>query len=200
MGRVLKLGAYLFHPLIIPCLAWMLYIIVQPNHENAFLFKISYKEILLFTIVIPILIWAYLKFSGRITSWSLNKDKQRRILLILYTLCLVGLLYLTRLSYLLPVKAFIYGLLCSIWLCLLLNILKFKISLHQLGISALSVFCVCLSIYFYTNLLAYLCILILANGWVASASLYTKKQTPVELFLGFMLGAIPQLYLVSYWL
>lgn len=200
MGQLLRLGTYLFHPLLIPSLAWLLFIVAQPKHANIPLIQLTYKGILVFSLVIPAMLWGYLKISGRINAWKLSKRKQTRIALLLYTPCLIALLYLTKFNYLLPLKAFIYGLLCSIWVCLLLNILKFKVSLNQIGVSALSIFSICLSIYFYENLLVYICILILANGWVASANLLNKQYTNIEIVLGFMLGAIPQLYLVSIWL
>ena len=200
MGFLLRLATYAFHPLIIPSLAWMLFMLVQPNQSMSFLFKFSYKEIFLFTLIIPAMIWIYLKLSRRISDWQISKVEQRRLPLILYAACLIALLYIGKLNYIVPLKAFIYGLLCSISISGLVSFLKIKVSLHQLGISAITIFIICLSIYFHIELLSYISISILANGLVASSSLYLKRHTPKEVALGFMLGAIPQLYLVGYWL
>jgi len=107
---------------------------------------------------------------------------------------------LAKLNYILAYKAFVYGILTSVITCWILTLIKVKVSLHQLGISGLLIFVICLSIYFQINLLLYISILFIANGWVASSRLYLKKHSPIELGLGFVLGALPQLYLVTYWL
>src|SRR5690625_4300829 len=122
------------------------------------------------------------------------------ITLLLYALCLIALLAFGKLNYTIPLKAFIYGTLTSVLTSWLLIFFKIKASLHQMAISALLIFCICLSIYFKVNLLLYIAILILANGWVASSRLFLERHNPTELILGFILGALPQLYLVSYWL
>lgn len=200
MGFLLRLGSYVFHPLIIPALGWLFYILIQPLYPKAMLLQLSYKDMLLFTIIIPALIWSYLKLRKKITDWEVTEVKQRRIPLFLYALCLVTLLYLGGLDFILPIKAFVYGILCSVITSWMLLFIKVKASLHQTAISALTLFTICLSIFLKLDLLLYISILILANGWVASSRLYLKRHTPTELLLGFMIGALPQLYLVSYWL
>jgi hypothetical protein len=40
----------------------------------------------------------------------------------------------------------------------------------------------------------------IVNGGVASSRLHTKSHTSHELIMGFVIGAFPQLLLVSYWL
>lgn len=200
MGFILRLGSYVFHPLIIPTIAWLLYIAKQPVHSWEMIARFTYKDILLFTLIIPALFWCYLKLREKISHWEVVEVKQRIIPLLLYALCLVALLAFGKLDYTIPLKAFIYGTLSSVITAWLLIFFKIKASLHQMAISALLVFCICLSIYFKINLLLYIALLIFANGWVASSRLYLDRHNLTELLLGFMLGALPQLYLVSYWL
>lgn len=200
MGFILKLGSYVFHPLLLPTIGWLLYIAIQPIHHWKLLLSLSYKDILLFTIVLPALLWSYLMLRKKISDWDVTETKQRIIPLLLYAVCLVTLLVLGKLDYMLPLKAFIYGILSSVITALLLVFLKVKASLHQMAISGLLVFVICLSIYFRLNLLLYIIIFILANGWVASSRLYLERHTPTELIIGGIIGAFPQLYLVSYWL
>ncbi len=200
MNFLLRLGSYVFHPLLLPIVGWLLYIAIQPIHPWTILVSLSYKDILLFTLIIPALVWTYLKLRKKISNWDVTETNQRIIPLLLYAVCLIALLVLGKLDYMLPLKAFIYGTLTSVLTAWLLVLLKVKASLHQMAISALLIFIICLSIYFKINLLLYIAVLILANGWVASSRLYLKRHTPTELILGFIIGAIPQLYLVSYWL
>jgi acid phosphatase family membrane protein YuiD len=42
--------------------------------------------------------------------------------------------------------------------------------------------------------------LVLMNGFVASSRLEMKAHTPKELVIGFLLGIIPQLLLLRFWL
>lgn len=200
MNFLLRLGSYVFHPLLLPIVGWLLYIAIQPIHRWDLLVSISYKDILLFTLVIPALIWSYLRLRKKISNWEVTETKQRIIPLFLYAVCLVSILVLGKLDYMLPLKAFFYGILSSVLTALLLALLKVKASLHQMAISSLLVFVICLSIYFRINLLPYIMALIFANGWVASSRLHLERHTPTELILGFIVGASPQLYLVSYWL
>lgn len=200
MRFLLRLGSYVFHPLIVPILCWLFYILAQPMYPKAMLFQLSYKDMILFTLIIPALIWCYLKLRKKISDWNVTEMKQRRIPLLLYALCLIILLYLGRLDFILPIKAFIYGMLCTVITSWMLLYIKVKASLHQAAISGLLLFAICLSIFLKLNLLFYIGILIFANGWVASSRLYLKRHTPTELLLGFLIGALPQLYLVSFWL
>lgn len=200
MGFFLRLGSYVFHPLILPVVAWGLYIIVQPNYPTAWLLQQSYKSIFLFTLILPVFLWVYLKLRKRIADWEVSEVKQRRIPLFLYAASLTALLYMGQLDHILPIKAFIYGVLTTSITCWLLTFLEVKVSLHQAAISGLMIFSICLSIFFQWNLLVWICVLIFANGWVASSRLYLEKHTFSELILGFLMGGLPQLYLVAYWL
>lgn len=200
MGFLLRLGSYVFHPLIIPLLGWLFYILVQPNYPKNLVLQLGYKNMLLFTVLIPALIWGYLKLRKKISDWDVTEVKQRRLPLLLYALCLVLLLYLGTLDLVLPIKAFIYGILCTVITSWILLFIRIKASLHQAAISALLLFTICLSIFFKLDLLVYISVLIVANGWVASSRLYLKRHSRSELLLGFMVGTLPQLYLISYWL
>lgn len=200
MGFILRLGSYVFNPLLLPTIGWLIYIAIQPIHQWDVLVSLSYKDFLLFTLLIPALVWSYLKLRKKISDWDVTETKQRVTPLLLYAVCLVTVLVLGKLDYMLPLKAFIYGILTSVITALLLVLLKVKASLHQMAISGLLVFVMCLSIYFRLNLLLYIIVLILANGWVASSRLYLNRHTPAELLLGFIIGSTPQLYLVTYWL
>lgn len=200
MKFLLRLGSYIFHPLLIPAIAWLLYIFVQPAHSWEILIRFTYKDILLFTLIIPALFWGYLKLRKWIGHWEILEVKQRIVPLLLYALCLLALLILGKLDYTIPLKAFIYGTLSSVITAWLLLFFKIKVSLHQMAVSALLLFSLCLSLYFKVNLLLFIAVLILANGWVASSRLYLERHSPTELILGFIIGMFPQLYLVSHWL
>jgi membrane-associated phospholipid phosphatase len=81
-------------------------------------------------------------------------------------------------------------------IALILTFAQKKISLHMLGITSLTVFCIYCSLkYGYKNT-SFLSILIALNGLVASSRLSMKAHTKIELLLGFIIGALPQIIIL----
>ena len=94
---------------------------------------------------------------------------------------------------------FLGGLISGV-LALASVVLKFKASLHMIGITALTAFTYGLSVYYklpFVNLFAF-CIVCI--GLVASSRLYMKAHNYTELIVGLLIGLIPQVYLYRYWL
>jgi hypothetical protein len=94
---------------------------------------------------------------------------------------------------------FLGGFLSSV-IVLASVILKFKASLHMIGISALTCFIFGLSMYYqllFVNLIAFC---IVCMGLVASSRLYMKAHTYTELIAGIIIGAGPQVFLYQFWL
>ncbi|MGB0789592.1 MAG: hypothetical protein ACPGQR_08665, partial [Marinirhabdus sp.] len=95
---------------------------------------------------------------------------------------------------------FFVGMLFSSLTALLLVLFKIKVSLHQMGISGLTLFVLALSIYFKVNLLFWVGLFVFCNGWVASSRLHTASHNGRELVAGFFTGSVPQLLMLAYWL
>ena len=66
----------------------------------------------------------------------------------------------------------------------------------MVGITALVGFCIAMSVYTQRNMLWEIALLFLLSGLVGSSRLYMKAHTPQELFAGFLVGFIPQLFLI----
>lgn len=75
-----------------------------------------------------------------------------------------------------------------------------KASLHMIGTGAVTMFTIALSIHFEINLILLIAAMIMANGLVATSRLHFKAHTNLELTLGFLIGLIPQLTLINFWL
>ncbi|MCI4443570.1 MAG: hypothetical protein JHC39_08705, partial [Lentimicrobium sp.] len=75
-----------------------------------------------------------------------------------------------------------------------------KASLHIVAISALTIFVIGLSIHNQSRNINLIAFLVFMNGVVASSRLEMKAHTPKELVIGFLLGVIPQLFLLHFWL
>jgi hypothetical protein len=95
---------------------------------------------------------------------------------------------------------FYLGSIISTFLALILALFKKKASLHMLGISSLTVFCMACSLHFQFKFPILMAALLLINGLVASSRLHMKAHTVFELVLGYTIGALPQLILLLFWL
>jgi membrane-associated phospholipid phosphatase len=95
---------------------------------------------------------------------------------------------------------FFLGSMMSSAIALTLVFYKKKISLHMLGMASLTVFCISCFIHFGIKNVYCISVLLLCNGLVASSRLEMKAHTPTELTLGYLIGLIPQLLLLFFWL
>lgn len=158
-------------------------------------------QIVIITIVLPILFFFLLRVSGQVDSIMLSDISQRRIPLVL--LCFLTILLVRKsitLDHFPELHFFFLGGLLSTVLALVFLFFKTKASLHMVSISALTVFVVGLSIHNQTRNINWIAFLVLMNGVVASSRLEMKAHTPKELVIGFLLGIVPQLLLSCFWL
>src|SRR5690606_7695778 len=95
---------------------------------------------------------------------------------------------------------FFLGALASTLAALLLSLSKIRASLHMIGISALTVFVIGLSLHNHINAINTIAFLVLLNGVIAASRLKMKAHTVDELIIGFLSGAGPQFVLWYFWL
>uniref|UniRef100_UPI00404B51A2 hypothetical protein n=1 Tax=Flavobacterium sp. TaxID=239 RepID=UPI00404B51A2 len=138
---------------------------------------------------------------GYISSFTEATLKERRIPTLIQAILLLtlvrfnqNLIEFSQLYY-----YFLGGFISSVivFLCILG---RFKASLHMIGISALTAFIYGLILFYnlpYINSIAFSIICI---GLVASSRLYMKSHSPFELFVGLLIGIIPQISLWHFWL
>lgn len=196
MSRLLNFGSYLFHPLWMPSLGAFFYFTYSPSyfeveHQRALLFVIT-----VLTIFIPLIFLLSMRYFGMISSIHLPNVNERKIPILFFT-CIAAMIihsvldvYQTEYLYYFFSGIFFSGIVAS-----LLTLLKFKLSLHVLGIAGLSAF---VFAYMYAlgevNLVV-LALLIIALGWTASSRLHLKAHNFLEISVGFFIGLLPQVYL-----
>lgn len=201
MKSFLRLGAYLFHPLLMPFLGTVLYFIVTPRYMDDDMIQSKVIAVVIITFLIPVVIFFLLKNIGWITTSELEDVNERKIPLMLQSVLFLLITKLLFDPYQSPeLYYFFVGILFSSITALFLVIFKVKASLHQIGIAGVTMFVIAMSIHFQVNLLIWVGLLCIANGWVASSRLSTNSHSMVELILGFFIGVMPQLLLISYWL
>ncbi|WP_298532619.1 hypothetical protein [uncultured Algibacter sp.] len=201
MDRLLKSISYIFHPIIMPLLGVIFYFSKSPRYIAPEVIQAKVIVLFILTILLPILLYFLLKILGKVNSIHLNSTKERIYPLILS--CLVTLVVTQRI--LTPTQAielyfFYMGILLSTMTCLILAILKFKASIHMMGVSGVFMFFIALSIHFSINLSGTLALMALVLGAVATSRLHVKAHDSKELAIGLFIGIIPQLILIPYWL
>lgn len=201
MNRILKSISFIFHPIIMPLLGVLFYFSRTPRYIPEPIMKAKIFSITILTVILPILIYFLLKTIKNVESFYLESTRER-IAPLLINCVIVGLIVYRVLpaSEIEELYYFFLGILYSTLACLILAILKFKASIHMIAAAGFFMFTVALSIHFKINIngtIALMCIII---GAIATSRLHVKAHTPIELFIGFFVGLIPQLIVLNYWL
>lgn len=201
MKKILPLFSYVLHPIFMPVFGTVFYLFGSENYfviEQKYLILIQVSIIMLF---IPMCIYYLLKTIGKVDSIMLSDVSQRRIPLAVQALLIAILIGKSITADVVPeLHYFFLGGMISSCAALVLSLVKIKASLHTMGISALTVFVVGLSIHNQTNALYYISLLLLANGIVAASRLEMNAHNGKELAIGFVSGILPQVALWYLWL
>ncbi|TNJ44289.1 hypothetical protein KFZ70_03235 [Tamlana fucoidanivorans] len=199
--KFLKSLSFIFHPLFMPLLGVIFYFSKTPRFVAPDVVKAKLISLFILTILLPILLYFFLKVLGKVKSFYLTTTKERVYPLLLN--CIINLIIIQRI--LPPTESielyfFFLGILISSMTCLMLAIMKFKASIHLIGISGLTMFFIALSVHFSINIVGTLSVMTLVLGAVATSRLHVKAHVAVELVVGFFIGVLPQLILIPYWL
>jgi hypothetical protein len=201
LKKLLPLFSYIFHPVFIPVYATLYYLFLNNstfgNQEIYFILS----QIAIITLLIPILFFFILRYSGKIGSIMAPVLSERKLPLVIQCFLIILLVRNSITVERYPaLHFFLLGALFSTLIALLLLFLKKKASLHMIGISALTLFAFGLTLHYQTQNVALIAFLILMNGFVASSRLVMKAHTSSELIIGVILGSIPQILLLFLWL
>ncbi len=201
MNTFLRIGAYLFHPLLMPLLGTLLYFVITPRYVDPDLLCANLMAVCIITLLIPLVTFFLLKNLKVVSSIHLEGVGERKIPLMIQCILLLLIIKLVFNPYdSREMYYFFVGALFSSLAALLMVFFKLKVSLHQMAIAGVTMFLIALSVHFKVNLLIWIILLFIANGWVASSRLHTESHSVAELIIGFFVGLIPQLLVLNYWL
>ena len=201
MKKILPFFSYAFHPIFISVFAVLFYFSTTTgyfNYETIYLYVI---QTLIVTVFIPLAIFYLLISLNKIDSIMVTDVAQRKIPLVIQT-ALFGTLIFKSFTEEVSTELyhFFLGSMISSTIALLLVFYKKKVSLHMLGIASLTVFCIGCFMHFGIKNVYFVSGLLLCNGLVASSRFEMKAHTLTELTLGYVIGLIPQLLLLFFWL
>ena len=185
MKFLLKVASYLFHPLWMPFIGTLLYFAITPRYFPEEIVRAKIMAIAIMTLFIPIVFYFLLKTLGQARSYFLEDVQERRWPL---------LFYYPELYY------YFLGIFFSAIFGLVLVLFRIKISLHMLGLGGLLMFLIALSINYNLNLIYTISFFLAVIGLTATSRLHFKAHSMTELILGFLIGVLPQLLVLNYWL
>lgn len=201
MKKILPIFSYIFHPLFTPVQACFFYFLFHNADYSVNEIKMLFLQISVITILIPILLYYSLRYVGKIDSIMIADLEQRKIPLVFQIFLLILLLRKSiPLAQFFELHFFFLGALFSTLIAVGLLFIKFKVSLHMLAISALTVFVFGLNIHLQMGNIYIVPFLLLMNGFVASSRLVMKAHTPNEIIIGVLVGSIPQSIFLFLWL
>ncbi|KFF07162.1 hypothetical protein [Flavobacterium reichenbachii] len=201
MKKILPLFSYILHPIFISIYATLFYLFCKKdlfsNQEKYFVLF----QILIITIAVPILFFLLLRSTGHVKSIMLPETAERRIPLVLQ--CFLYILLVKRSIVILrypELHFFFLGALFSTIIALICSLFKIKASLHMLAVSSLTIFVIGLNIHLQMQNPYWSAFLVLMTGITASSRLEMRAHTPKEIFLGLIIGVMPQVLFLFLWL
>lgn len=201
LKKILPFFSYIFHPIFIPVYAAVFYFFLNDSYYTNFEKYFTLFQLVVITIVLPVLFFFVLRAARLADSIMFAKISQRKIPLVIQCFLIILLLRKSISLNQFPELHFFFlaGLLSTL-IALILLFFRVKASLHIVAISAFTIFVIGLSIHNQTRSINSIAFLVLMNGFVASSRLEMKAHTHLEVLIGFLLGIIPQIVLLGFWL
>lgn len=201
MKKILPFFSYLFHPIFIPLLGSIFYVLLDNHYFTLPQYLILFLQIIIITLFLPIAFFYLLRTFGKIDTVMLSDISQRKIPLLLQLMLFAVLIEKGITFERFPSLYFFFvGGIFSTLLAFFLLYLKTKASIHMIGISSLTVFLIGLSIHNEINTINTVAFFVIMNGAVASSRLEMKAHSNKELLIGFLCGVVPQTMLLYFWL
>ena len=201
MKKILPFFSYLFHPIFIPLLGTVFYVLLDAHYFSLPQYLILFLQIIIITILLPVAFFYLLRTFGKIESVMLSDISQRKIPLLLQLMLFAVLIEKSITIDRFPSLYFFFiGGLLSTFFAFILLYVKFKASIHMIGISSLTVFIIGLSIHNQINTINTVTFFVIMNGVLASSRLVMEAHSKKELLVGFLCGVIPQSALLYFWL
>lgn len=201
MDRILRYPSYFFHPIWMPFAGSCLYFLLVPRFFPEEAIKAKLMALAIISMFIPIVFFFMLRTLGKASSYFLDEIKERKVPLLFYAITqLVILRYVLNKFDFMELYHFYVGILISTLTGIFFIYLKMKVSLHITGLAGLLGFIVILSYYYQLNLIYTISFIIVITGLTATSRLHLKAHTLGELILGFVIGLLPQIFVLRLWM
>ncbi len=187
-----RLLSYILHPLLIPALA-VSALMLRPD-LYPFVLPVSLKlwflsQVVVFTLIIPSAAVLLLLKTSTTYSIELNQRAGRTIPLLIASVSYMSFLYFIKAPNIPPIFLYvIYSAAFALLTGLLINMV-YKVSLHTLGWSALTVTLISISLRMGAPLLILISIAVILSGLAGYARLKENAHNQTQVYLGYIAGA-----------
>ena len=196
-----KILSYLLHPILMPII--VLYIGIN-NVDYFYLIFHNYSNtlyliILAFTMVLPLISAILFVKLGRVESLEMRKRKERRgPLFISILIMIIGFPIFYSIAKLSPHLSAIYISSIILLFFSFLITIRWKISLHMMGIGGATGTFIALN-YIFGGIYYFIFLFFALSGLLAFSRLDQKAHNESQVYVGFVLGCVFQsLFIVNY--
>ncbi len=201
MKKILPFFSYLFHPIFIPLIGTLLYLLFDDTYFTTGQSYLLVFQIVIITFFLPLSFFYLLRTFGKVDNIMLSDLNQRKIPLLMQMALTVVLLTESITMDRFPELFFFFlGGLISTFIAFVLLFVKLKSSIHMIGSSAITFFIIGLSIHNQINIVYLIASSFFITGVIASSRLEMKAHTIKELTFGYLVGMLPQLSVWYFWL
>ncbi len=196
-----KILSYLLHPILMPIIVLYLginnvdyFYLIFHNYSNT-----PYIIILAFTMVLPLISAILFVKLGRVESLEMRKRKERRgPLFISILIMIIGFPIFYSIAKLSPHLSAIYISSIILLFFSFLITIRWKISLHMLGIGGATGTFIALN-YIFGGVYYFIFLFFALSGLLAFSRLDQKAHNESQVYVGFVLGCVFQsLFIVNY--
>lgn len=199
MQRLAKAASYLFHPLLMPTLEFLLlmntgfYFALISTEAKRFILLIVFTS----TFLLPLISIGLILFTSR---FRLNLDKSSdRIFPLLSTAVFyyLGYYFMGKVPIYPIYRVVLIASVLTIAIIMIISV-RWKISAHLAGVGGLIGAFLALSLRLNVNTSLVLSILILIAGIVGTSRIVLKKHSPLQVYAGFLLGFAINYLIINY--
>ena len=196
-----KIVSYLLHPILMPII--VLYIGIN-NVDYFYLIFHNYSNtlyliILAFTMVLPLISAILFVKLGRVESLEMRKRKERRgPLFISILIMIIGFPIFYSIAKLSPHLSAIYISSIILLFFSFLITIRWKISLHMMGIGGATGTFIALN-YIFGGIYYFIFLFFALSGLLAFSRLDQKAHNESQVYVGFVLGCVFQSLFIVYY-
>ncbi|MEX6626445.1 hypothetical protein [Tenacibaculum salmonis] len=184
-----KFISTILHPIVIPTIGIILYLILTPIHLSQYHKYTMLGVVFVSTYIIPILLLIFLKAIGYIKSYQVSKIEERKvpIFFMMTLLFMLGRFFL-EIAVIRDLSYLFFGVVFGLGFVYILFNVNTKTSLHLLSMGAATGYFLLFQQIHNIYILPLIIVFIVLSGVLASARLHLKAHTVKEVYLGFFIG------------
>ena len=201
LTSLLKSISYILHPLLMPWMAAVYFFSVTVVQYHPIKVSIWLFSIIFWSVLVPLILYFILKKIKFVQTIDLKTSKERIWPLFLNSIILGYLSFgLLPKSICVELHYLFLGALITASFGMILAILRFKTSIHMMSTGGAFFFMVLVNLHYGFSISGIFALFIIIMGAMASSRLHLNAHTVKELFVGFVVGVLPQILVCNYWL